>query len=455
MSVSKEQELVESIEARDIGPFQPPANYQFEEELRAPIPRPIPQSLWHGLYGRYNIKPALIPFVIGINVTIFSALPWMQEQSLIFPMLGWLKWIAIGLIAVGIFRFIRNSQSKVAYPYVESGLPIVARIRSLWVQPISLNRGQANQFQYRATIEYVDPESGELQTRQVPSLIISSSDHQRVRCTYRVGQYATALYLPGSTENNIMLFGLLGLRDDLGIVDPNPPSYFRNALLLTALVQAFLFLSAVSLFGQFGYPPVSNKFILVVPSAIIGVLLAVALVVFLARDLKKQHADIDRKNEEALANGSAIEIPVSSINPKWDGVLNRLLPAGVIILGTMTMSAAIFYGILAFVNARMDSSPSVGAYVGIMNFLENQEGASIRSHGIIYRIPGERTNRFFLTSKERMEEFREGPEFAMAEIKPGWLGAAWVSAVNPLPKRSRVEEDREENAEFDRSNDSP
>lgn len=434
MSVSKEQKLIDSIEARDIGPFHPPANYQFEEELRAPIPRPIPSALRHGLYERYNVKSALIPFVTGINVMIFSALPWMQEQAQTFPTLGWIKWIAIGLVAVGIFRYLRNSQSKVAYPFVQSGTPIVARILSLWVQPISLNKGQPNQFQYRATIEYLDPKSGELQTRHVPSLVISSSDHSRVQCTYRVGQYATALHVPGSTEKNIMLYGLLGLRNDLGIIDPNPPIYFRYAFLTTLNVGLFLLAISISLIGRFGYMPVDNVFFgLFLPSGIIGLLLSITLLIWLAKDLKKQHVDTDRKNEEALTNGSAIELTVSSIDPKLNGILNRLLPAAGIILGTMTVSAAVLYGILAYVNATMDTSPATQRYVGIVDFLENRDGAAIRSHGIIYQFPGERTKRFFLTSKARMEEFREGADVAIAKVKRGWLGAAWVSDLLPMP----------------------
>ncbi len=76
--------------------------------------------------------------------------------------------------------------------------------------------GENDRFRYRLFFDYPDPLTGELIIRSNDSKEMNQETFQETELSYRVGDYVTAAYLPEAKDETLTLYGLLGLRKDLG-----------------------------------------------------------------------------------------------------------------------------------------------------------------------------------------------------------------------------------------------
>lgn len=232
-------------------PFQPPADFAFEPELRGAPPRALPDAFRQSWFANKRRSMVRFLLVFGLFCLGMSLLPIMELWTEILPPLTLLFWGGVALV-IGATLLNMGTASGAArrYDYVRRGVPIVARVRSILFGP---------QFGYYSVrFDTIDPELAELEKEewqanlQRPAAATAAQDHaepdtpaaaaeqtpvnfglvtteglselmpvglkSKVSLTYHVGDYVTAVYLPGQRKQTIRLYGLLGLRNDLGVV---------------------------------------------------------------------------------------------------------------------------------------------------------------------------------------------------------------------------------------------
>ncbi len=111
-----------------LGPFDPPADYAFEPELRGDVPRPIPNELREGRYGRGQRR--LVVGLIAATVVCLAAsvVPIVQFWGQFLLPLAYISWIGAAFALAALVAWLRQRFAKGPYLYVESGTPLVARV---------------------------------------------------------------------------------------------------------------------------------------------------------------------------------------------------------------------------------------------------------------------------------------------------------------------------------------
>jgi hypothetical protein len=192
----------------DLGPFNPPADYSFEPELLPPVPRPIPRTTWQGRSQREWTWHALAFVVLGACF-FFAAQrmkPWLRTMA---------PWLGIGLIAFGVLGFFLGRLRLGPSRYLRHGAALVARVAALEKVPTLLVDGQPLYYAIVALIEHRDPQSGELRFHQVKSPQLRAGNNDDRATTFQVGDYVTAVYLPGEYPQTLQLFEFLDLGPQL------------------------------------------------------------------------------------------------------------------------------------------------------------------------------------------------------------------------------------------------
>src|SRR5262245_48418803 len=104
LEVDSYQEQGKSLEeiARDLGPFDPPRDYPLEPEFKPPVPRPIPASLRRGPYSQRLRKNIVALLGVGLLCMLFAHTRIVTELSYYILPLGYLDWVAYGLLVVAV-----------------------------------------------------------------------------------------------------------------------------------------------------------------------------------------------------------------------------------------------------------------------------------------------------------------------------------------------------------------
>ena len=214
-------------EIDDLGPFRPPADFDFEPELCAPVPRQLPSDVRQREIIIWRRAAAICATIGGL---LFAAAPLtlVQRCAQFVPMLAHLSWIGVAMLAIAAVLQVGSSHAPVRnHRYFELGTPIVVRVCRLWMQPGILRHGQPFFYHFFAVIDYPDFTYGVMRRQIVASVEIPASTKDRHETTYRVGDYATALEL---SNDDLNLYGFLNLTPGFGVLDrgetgqpPDPP----------------------------------------------------------------------------------------------------------------------------------------------------------------------------------------------------------------------------------------
>jgi len=417
------------------GPFAPPKDYQFESEFQEHAPRSIPPELRSGRYARGKRKAVWGFLAAGVICISCSPLPIVKTWGLYFLPLQYLLWIGIGCLAASVLQLVSYLWSGGAYRYVREGVPLIVRINDLALRVKTIVNGQPQTYQFVARIEFQEPITGQLTVVDTASNDISATSKDSLTTSYKVGDYATAVYLPSNPEKTLRLYGFLDLHPDLGVVRRDTK---REGSLLVVVLLVFL------LFGFFGvlfwniyalsrYKRVEMSYSqYVLPVGIGGGLLGVPLFAFLILNSIRAEKKRQERNEEALAREEPVELE-SARKGHWLGgygiLFGLVLIAGSILMGGLTMTCWCFTA-----NALLDRSPGQLRPVKVDDMIMTTHHAIFREYKIEYHfLDGDQEKLEFLSTPDHMEKFNTN--LAIAEVHSGYFGWPWVRDLIPVRKR--------------------
>jgi hypothetical protein len=424
--------------ADDPGPFRPPAAYRFEDELQGPPPRPRAEILKSGRYAAKQRQTNWGLIVTGAILAVLGPLPIVQTMGLYFLPLAYLTWIGLVILGFGGVGLIMNALRSGPFRYVEEGVPIAARILALRLVPALIHEGQVTRYKFEATFEYLDRETGAPRTAVAPSSDFTADSKDGLTTSYRVGDYATAVYLPRDPAKTLKLYGFLDLRPDLGLVrrDGVPPSSPIATVLVILTIASFFVVLFWNLYAYGRYTPVR---ISPTSASIVGVIGAIGLGGYVLWWLAAQQSKARRKraerNAEALARGEAVEPDLVGKRGPFSNhglIMTLILAAGSLLLGGLT-----FFCWAITANAWLDGSPATAKPILINEMVEVTHKAIFREYKIKYHfLDDPKTRHEYLSSPDHLATL-DGP-LALAEVHAGRFGWPWVKEIRPAPHRGVV-----------------
>jgi len=399
------------------------AGYSLEDELRGDPPRPRPPELKGGRHALRQRRAISGLVVAGLLCWGLAQTPIVETWGLYFLPLRYLSWIGLALLGVTARVFLAHRFGRGPYRYVEEGVPIVARVRSLDLRPSALMNGQPSSYRYVATIEHPDPVTGEPQISEVMSNEIPAAVKDGMTTTYRVGDLATAVYLPTDPVRSLRLYGFLDLRPGLGLVrrDGGPGAGpLKTAL---SVVLAFGFLSALvwDLYAMGRFSPIRMTSAQVLPPLAAGaVVLGGSMFWLMAREVRRKGQTV----ADGEASGPSPAGEGRSGGRKLGGLLIAL--AGLMLIGGLTSLCWCYTA-----NALLDTSPPKRRPVKILRMVSVTHRLIFREYKIEYQfLDGDAATHSLLSSPAQMARFRI--PLAVAEVRRGRLGWPWVDDLVPI-----------------------
>lgn len=433
-----------AISPQELGPFEPPPRYQFESEFAAPIPRPIPVEVRRGPFARSRRGDVLALVALSVFCLAFAVSPLGRNWAKYVLPLAYLDWVGIAVAVLAACLWTFQQFSRGHFRYIESGKPLVGRICNQALEAICVDdNGRQDDprlptdYVYKVEVEYRHPQTGELAWKSMTSAPVASNVRRNRTLSYRVGDYATLVYLEngGPVEETIQLYGLLGLRPEIGIIARETKWIDGNlkvALDIAAYAAGFaLFMYAVT--AVTGCIPEGLPPTLLLP-ALIGGAAVWTLGTGLIRErryLARQR--LDEFNAAAALAGEPTEQRVVGY---WFATPFRKNLIGV---GLFLAGAAASAGTAILANAWLDTSPPRYVPVKVVKRAATTSKLIFRSYEIEYRKKGGTRTRTYYPSYDEFEQFR-GP-FPVAVVRAGRFGMPWVERLEPdLPPGASLEQ---------------
>src|SRR5207247_2172067 len=123
---------------------------------------PIPAVLHLGRFGRNRRRLRWGSLFAGSLCLMLAPVPMVQTLGLYVLPLQYLRWIGLGLVALGAGAFLLHLLVRGPFRYVQDGIPLVVRIRELVMRCTAMYDGQPSTYRLLAVIEYRDPDIGGL-----------------------------------------------------------------------------------------------------------------------------------------------------------------------------------------------------------------------------------------------------------------------------------------------------
>lgn len=410
--------------------FAPPENYRFEPELQGTPPRHVPEEFRQSPYFVRQRNTVVRTIVAGVLCVACGQLPIFKEFGLYVLPLAYLSWIGCGLLVIGAVVWLSSKSRRGPIQYVEEGIPLVARIRELVLRPTTVVNGQASTYAFTAGIEYRDPSTGAIVTGKAESRAFSASTKDRYRTSYRVGDYATALYLKSNPAKTLRLYGFLELRPEIGLLQAGPaqPPSLTKTVLGVAAIFALFFVLFWNVYAFSKYQPLDMTFQQAAgPMAIGGLGLGGGFLTWLALRQKGSRQELKVRNEKALAAGEAVELETRKrgLFGAHGMLMTVVLGFGALMLGGVIVLCWCFTA-----NAWLDKSTPESRPVEIVEFWSTTHSFLFREYEIEYRLADETKTRKMLSTPAHMREFES--RRAMAQVRAGRFGWPWVETISPL-----------------------
>jgi hypothetical protein len=422
-----------SIARPELGEFRPPADYQFEPELVGPTPRPIPDVLRAGPYGRSR-RRGLYALAWVVCLCLVSANFWLVKEvgKYILPF-AYLSWIGWGAAVIWVAAFLGSRFRLGPYRYVRDGIPTVARILEIVKAPSVIVEGTPSQHAFNAIIEVRHAGSDKPVLAQVKSFDFGTWRKDAYHTTYRVGDYATAVYLPNEFEKSLQMYGFLGLRTDLGVVYGRTPANSKRELweiplsigVVCLFVGGLIWMAYV--FQRMS--PVDFDFWKVAWPMAVGVVGAGTVAVMGAYFARRSEVSkLERRNREAVESGDAVEADAPSL---WKPTERKgwfiLVLAG---FGVLMLGGAFGVAVAFAVNGWGDESPHKKQLVKIEGLYTETHSAIFRQYFIKYLLPDSKNTERYYTSPDDLDRFQT--DAGLMETHGGRLGWPWVYAIHPI-----------------------
>jgi hypothetical protein len=409
VSAPEEDRPLEEI-AAELGPFSPP-HYQFEPEFLPPAPRPIPATLRKGPYARRFRRLIVTMLCMGLVCLACARLSLVRELANYILPLAYLHWVAYGLFAIAAIGIIRYLATGNQFRYVRDGVPLVVRVLC---RKYEILQGQSPHFRFLAGVDCLDPETGALTRTWMRSDAFPSrsADLSRYQPPYEVGDYVTAVYLPGKFQKTACIYSLMGLNPSVGgILKDGRPwwpglSTFAVLCILIGFVGLFALLVVFIYAVHFFEPIEMGAWDFWKWSLPAGLLMG--------------------------ALGGFGLFWLNRRNQRRSGISNRkrLLLAGFcgIVLGFAAGVTKV-----TFVNAALDSSPARYRDVEIVNVWRTTHHFIVRIYEIEYAELGSGRKAKCPARPEYINEFQMG--VGVLDVRTGFLGVPWVRQIYPVVLR--------------------
>lgn len=438
MATADEVESPEDVppgELWGLGPFRPPAGFAFEEELLGEPPRPRLALLKRGRHAQAQRSVITGLVVAGLLCWVLGLLPIVQTWGLYFLPFAYLSWIGLGILVLTVGAFLKHRFGRGPYRYVEEGVPVVARILFMELRPTAIVNAQTTTYRYFALIETINPDSNVPRLSEVSSNDLQGGAKDRLSTSYRVGDYATAVYLPHDPEKTLRLYGFLDLRPNLGLVPAGPAleseakSGPLKALVVVVSVVGILGILFWNIYAMGRYQAIELSAAQVAPPIAAGALiLGGGLAILLALGVARTRRDRAERNERAAALGQPIEAEPAGKRGSFGEhgwFLGLIIIAGCFLMGGLT----VFCWCLT-VNALLDTSPAKRRPARIVNMVSVTHRGIFREYKVEYQFLDTPGKHDFLSSPAHMARFHA--PIAVAEVHDGRLGWPWVKELVPL-----------------------
>jgi hypothetical protein len=423
------------------GPFDPPPRYQFEPEFNNPVPRPIPPELYQGPYCHRRRMAIIGMFSAGIVLLVCYLFPFVRSLGLYVLPLQYLHWLAVFLVTMSGVGWVTYLSFRGPLAYVEEGIPLVARIVDLSLRLKSTFHGVPAAFEYVATLQHLDPVTGELVLSSARHEVLAA-DKDRVTLSYRVGDYVTAVYLPRNPAKSLRLYGFLDLRPDLGVVPRMVPRGESNQWTVMQLIRTigasggFFLMMVWSVYAFGKFTPLEFSFCNLGVPLLIGMVLGGGWLRYMARRARKARSTLEESNQANAAERGAVETP---LQPKGGlfGKGRRIMRSAFFAFAIMMLGGAVMVSWAFTLNALFDSSPAVFRPIRIREMWMITHDFVFREYEIEYELaddPAKETHKL-LTTPSHMESF--GPlRSGFAHVRRGLLGWPWVETLTPTKPKA-------------------
>jgi hypothetical protein len=409
-----EEESLETIAER-LGPFQPD-NHLIEPEFEPSPPRPIPPRLRNGPFGLRFRRNTLAAIGAGLICLGFARTQMVHELAWYFLPLGYLTWIALGIIGLSVAKVVIQFIRPGPYAYVRDGVPVVARVLRVdyFIETIRVEGGRTSRFGFAVDIQHPEPESGQLICSQVRTATLGDANKaKRFTCPFQAGDHVTAVYLPGKFPKSLCLYALQGLNPDVPYIrkDGKPwqpgMSWFAACALVVGIMIGIWAIIALLASFQFYWPisgPTARHWMYFIPFAVVmGVLGSLAMRWLL-------------RTEAANPN---------SIDPHKAGAWVAPL-VGFVLVGCLFSTLVILYA-----NAALDRSAPRYREIEVVELWEKTHDMVFREYTIEYIDRLSRNKDEHSARPNDLEDFA-ATRAGVMDIRQGFLGLAWIRQIHPV-----------------------
>lgn len=402
---------------QELPDFAVPPEYRLESELTAPLPRPLPDSLRHHpkrvaqRRGSWRMS-AVFSLLCALGL-VFQNSSWMHIAGLYFTPFAyfwWVGWVGLAFGVWGLLHFWYPGK-KDPFLYLRHGVPLTVRVVDLKYEVATRVNGSDTTFVYDVYVDFPDPRSGDPSCAVLRSAALAKGA-ARLRC--RIGDYLTALYLPGMAETSLILYGFSGINPDCDLLAR------ENKKVPWPMVLASLLGVVALCWGVFCYPLRSTDEAKALWLVVPVVLAALALS---WRQHDKSLRRIDEEYQRALACGEAMMGETFSHPRRWATLLLGMI-AGLFVGfgGVLWLNGALDFGVASEVPVRVTGVTRT-TYQGL-----------VCSYSAEYADPESGKNEKLGVSPLRLEDADQ----AYLVTHPGALGMPWqelrlASAEDPKP----------------------
>jgi hypothetical protein len=290
-------------------------------------------------------------------------------------------------------------------------------------------------YAVQAEIQFRHPETKEVLSSVVFSKQFPADKRARYDTSVNVGDYVTAVSLPGKFGATLALYGFLGLNPQRNFLQfaGKVPGVLMAALQVLALCGIFAVLFG-NVYALSMFEPLEFDYVSVLPLGLIASAALVGPSLVIAYGMhRREMKELAERNRQALAQGKALEVSSSlwGRNDAGSVILKLIILAGFLVMGTVTMICLLFA-----VNALSDSSQGELKPVKIERLEQETHKFVLRTYKIRFRSPTTGKEVDFSTTPENIEQFLTPENFVkplgIIEIHDGYFGWPWIKSMKPL-----------------------
>ncbi|MEN6450913.1 MAG: hypothetical protein ABFC96_10510 [Thermoguttaceae bacterium] len=413
------------------GPFDPPPEFQFESEFRNAVPRPIPSELYRGRhFGTIRLQ-IITSVTAGAVSLVLYCLPITQTWGLFVLPLQYLHWIAAALFASAAVAGIRYLMPRGPLTYVQDGVPLAARIVALSVHDKGTVHNVPLGFEYVATIQHQDPETGKFVISSVKH-VVASAFRNTTTLSYTVGDYVTAVYLRSNPEKSLQLYGFLGLRPGLGVVSWEKSYEWTPAQVIAPIgrIGAVFLAGGWSIYVMGKLVPLELSLRDQGPPLVLGaIVFGGGMLVRLGRRNRRAKEAFEAYNRAAAAAGAVVD---SSWRRKPHKSVRQRIGGAIFVLAVLVLGAIVMLILACTVNSLCDFSPAVLRPVHINRMQTVTHDCVLREYEIEYEFVDVARGEYrkMSTTPWHMDSFGQNCK-GFAHVRSGFLGWPWVETLTP------------------------